>query len=316
MFEKGSRVCFLGDSITAMGKWIGGVFEYYCENEKDNAVTFYNCGVAGGHAAEAIERLDEDLFSYKPTHVVINFGMNDGKMSLYNDIESVTDDVIAERQNAIEKCIDSIKYVADSVVKYGAKVIFCTPTPYDNLQICDTKNCDYQECLKIISGKVKELSEEFDSPCVDFNGFFSDKIRAFYDVDAKFSIIGEDRVHPNEIGQELLKEYFLDFLGVKCNLDKSYEEWEKQSKLDLSELNLKRMALEAKIRKIAYVKWKLILYHVNNGLSPEQGLQAELDKPDVSENMVSLIELYKENKDKLQDLRAELIKLTNMMIAK
>ena len=315
MFEKNSRVCFLGDSITTQGKWIARIFDYYSTNLKDNAVTFYNCGVPGGTATAAIPRIDEDVLSWNPTHVVIMFGMNDGKSALYQKEVTVTEDILSQRTAQISNCIDSIRIIADKITEFGAKLIFCTPTPFDNLQICDAPHADYQECLAVISEKVKSLSAEYGVQCIDFNTYLLANMKEFQKADSRFSIVKADRVHPNAIGEELMADYFLKEQGFPCVISKSFEQWEAASNIPFSPINKTRFDIEQNLRLIAYVQWALIPFHQNNGLTAEEGLQKELDNPNTPNFAIDAIHLYQDNKDHMEDFRNKLRKHTDMMVS-
>ena len=76
-FSKNAVVCFLGDSITARGRWICRVLDYYRKVQPGCTLKTFNCGRSGGNATVAVKRMVTDLFPYKPTDVVIMFGMND-----------------------------------------------------------------------------------------------------------------------------------------------------------------------------------------------------------------------------------------------
>ena len=79
LFEKDARVCFLGDSITAVGTYIAHIQEYYKTHCKERRVKMYNVGVPGDSASVCVKWIRHMLMlsQYKPSDVVIMFGMND-----------------------------------------------------------------------------------------------------------------------------------------------------------------------------------------------------------------------------------------------
>ena len=70
VFPKDSRVCFLGDSITAGGLWVEAIFEYYLKKFPGGNVRIYNTGTGGGTINFAMNYLEEDILLLNPTHVI------------------------------------------------------------------------------------------------------------------------------------------------------------------------------------------------------------------------------------------------------
>ena len=91
MFKKDDIVIFFGDSITESNKtkdeWaivsdaIGNGFvnminsHYYLNTDLN--LRIINKGTSGDRTFDLIERIDQDVFSYKPNHVFIMIGIND-----------------------------------------------------------------------------------------------------------------------------------------------------------------------------------------------------------------------------------------------
>ena len=80
MFLEKDIICFLGDSITANGRWMAEVYQYLRKKYK---VKCYNCGFSGGTALNASYYLNSECLIYNPDYVSIMFGINDIRISLY-----------------------------------------------------------------------------------------------------------------------------------------------------------------------------------------------------------------------------------------
>ena len=76
-FEKNSRICFLGDSITHNNGYVSHIVGYYRQHLPERAVKFYNCGVSGGNIGTLFSNFEADIMSHNPTHAVIMIGIND-----------------------------------------------------------------------------------------------------------------------------------------------------------------------------------------------------------------------------------------------
>ena len=79
--EKGDRIVFLGDSITAAGVGPKGfvtlIKNALAEKHKDLGVKVIGAGVSGNKVPDIQKRLEKDVLSKKPTIVVIYIGIND-----------------------------------------------------------------------------------------------------------------------------------------------------------------------------------------------------------------------------------------------
>ena len=167
-FKDGDRVCFFGDSITHAGFFIRRIYDYY-RNTLNVKLEMYNCGVSGNHAFHAIARMEKSLLNFEPTHVVMNFGMNDCGMWLY-DGRKVDDECIRQRREQIDGCLKNLKTIADTLTQKGIEVIFCVPTIYDELTESDSFCLEgHQAGLKECGDRIKVLAENYGGNVIDFN---------------------------------------------------------------------------------------------------------------------------------------------------
>ena len=122
MFNKDSRICFIGDSITHSGLQIRRIYSYL-RNEQKIPLKIFNCGVSGDNATNGLLRLEETVFIHNPTDVVIAYGVNDIGIHLY-DKEFADDRNINERRMRIDNCVFNICSIADRCIDKGINVIF------------------------------------------------------------------------------------------------------------------------------------------------------------------------------------------------
>ncbi len=252
-FEDKSTVCFFGDSITSNGWWLRRIYSYY-RNVLGKKFELYNCGVPGNTATEALGRMEETLFPFEPTDVVIMFGMND--VGATYGLQKLSDSHILGRRRMLDNCLASIKDIAFKLAEKEIRMIFCTPTPYDELTESDEPvRCGVAAALTEISGRVYELADKFDGHVVDFNSEMYAAMKKHYKED--FSIINTDRVHPELCGHELMTQLFLNAQGFDIDVtdekdalllmtEKPFDEWEN-----------KRFELEQAAKANDFVKWAL-----------------------------------------------------------
>lgn len=73
----GDTVVFLGDSITAARTWGRIVENYTLLRFPERRVHFHNAGWGGDTAAGGLARMDRDVLEYKPTVLIVAYGVND-----------------------------------------------------------------------------------------------------------------------------------------------------------------------------------------------------------------------------------------------
>jgi len=131
--EKYHRVVFVGDSITYFGGFVDDIEACILTRDTNSAITILNlCQsaevVAGlseqGRAGEKYTRPDlhtrlaSVLEKTQPDLVVADYGMNDGIYQPFSE----------ER---FQKFKDGMKWLHETVLKSGAKIVHVTPSPFD-----------------------------------------------------------------------------------------------------------------------------------------------------------------------------------------
>ncbi len=213
------RYVFFGDSIVA-GMWMRYVFDYYTRKAGIKC-RMYNAGVSGDAAGMAPLRIDEHVVARNPTHVVIAFGMNG---TGFVDVNSVSPERLTNAIATAETIAGQIDGIAKTVVeKTGAKIIFCTTTPYDIFQAgCDWPCHTRFERIVDLNKRVKALAAKYDAKVVPF---FRDLLTAqMKAVDKGNTFIGDDRVHPNDYGRYILGESFIRAMGFDIDYTDDFNE--------------------------------------------------------------------------------------------
>ncbi|MGQ8336240.1 SGNH/GDSL hydrolase family protein [Sunxiuqinia sp. A32] len=211
LFKKGERVVFVGNSITHRGRYHSFIWLYYMTRFPDMPITVFNAGVGGDKSWDIEERLDDDIFSKKPTYLTLTFGMNDVG---YRDFFKDNAQEIAKQQ--IQKSFDHYKVIEKRLQdeKELTKVII-GGSPYDETskierQIFPTKN---EALLKV---------NDFQRASAKANGWgFVDFARPMMEInmreevkDSLFTLCGKDRVHPDNDGQMVMAYLFLKAQGL------------------------------------------------------------------------------------------------------
>lgn len=255
-FKDGDRVCFFGDSITHAGFFIRRIYDYY-RNTLGVKLEMYNSGVSGNHAFHAIARMEKSLLNFEPTHVVMNFGMNDCGMWLY-DGRKVDDECIRQRREQIDGCLKNLKTIADTLTEKGINVVFCAPTIYDELTESDNFCLEgHQAGLKEFGDRVKVLAENYGGNVIDFNKPMLALNKKLF-KEGK-TLINDDRIHPSLCGHEFMAQIFLKEQGFEISLAETLEELEEIANKPYDEWETRRFDLEQESKASEWVD--LCMFH-------------------------------------------------------
>jgi len=236
-FENGSRVVFLGDSITANGRWIRRVLDYY-RKETDIRFEAYNAGVPGDKAAGALRRRQDTVLCYEPTDVVVMLGMNGIGRSFYSG--PATSEAVLARRSLLGSEFINITVIVEKFLKEGLRVTLVSPTIYDELTDSDTPNdIGVESALYELSSRLSVYAEEKGIDFVDMHTQMFAVHKKMYKNGDESIIRVSDRVHPTEEGQELIAAIFLNAQGfdvaipdtqgeLRELLARPHDEWEER----------------------------------------------------------------------------------------
>jgi len=115
------RIIFLGDSITEAGVNSDGYVTLVSDSliALDLNVTVMGAGISGNKVPDLLARLDTDVLSLNPTHVVIYIGVND----VWHHYEF--DHTTGTEPETFEKGLEEL---IDQITEFGATVLLCTPS--------------------------------------------------------------------------------------------------------------------------------------------------------------------------------------------
>lgn len=251
-FNKDSVVCFLGDSITANGQWIRRIYDYY-RLEAKIPCKLYNCGVGGDKAEHGYWRLEETVFCYQPTDVVVAFGMNDSGYFNFKEAP-LTDTQILERRRKLDTCIYSLRAIVSKCTARGIRVSFCTPTLPDELT--DTPIPNYLGAAAAVletSLRIRSLAADLGVDVVDFTiPFRNISLQLFKQG---LTLVSPDRIHPVAEGHEFMARLFLQAQGFDVTIPQTWAELQDLAQRPHDEWENCRYRLETETNCNMHVDW-------------------------------------------------------------
>ncbi len=117
--KDGDRFIFIGDSITHQCRYTQFVENFFYTRYPEIRLHFRNAGVSGDKAQDVLNRFDEDIAAFKPTHATILLGMNDGT---YRDFDPATFQTYAKGMTELLDRLEALK----------VKIVIMSPTMFDH----------------------------------------------------------------------------------------------------------------------------------------------------------------------------------------
>ena len=164
-------------------------FNDWWKNKFPNAeINFINAGIGGTNSYLGVHRVDEQLLSYSPDVVIVEFSVND------------TDRIMN-------------RYSYDSLVR---KILSCRSDPAVMLLFTTMEDGTSLQDVH------KEIGEAYDLPMLSYHDAVYPEVAA---GTLKWADISPDNIHPNDTGHDIINQIISRYLdGVYDKLDSITEE--------------------------------------------------------------------------------------------
>jgi lysophospholipase L1-like esterase len=203
--KDGDRFIFIGDSITHQCRYTQFVENFFYTRYPNLRLHFRNAGVSGDKAQDALNRFDEDIAAFKPTHATILLGMNDGT---YKDFDLPTFQTYAKGMTELLDKLEALK----------VKIVIMSPTMFDHqaFEQMVAKNPDkgknktptnYNGVLAYYGKWLQEVARARGHQFVDLFGPLNTLTVGQRKLNKDFTLI-PDAIHP-ELDGSLIMAYSL-----------------------------------------------------------------------------------------------------------
>ena len=209
----GSRVVFLGDSLTQAGqRRPDGYVNVFRDDLQaawpNKTIEIMGAGVSGNKIYNLLSRLERDVLSKKPTHVVVFIGINDAwHWKPYpNPKEEWT------RKGTSEEGFEKgLKELIGKVRNAGANVLLCTPSTIG--EKTDGSN-PYDPLLDTYAAISRRVATDEKTGLLDLRKIFLDELKRINPQQKDRHVLTRDGVHLRPAGNRLVADMMLDALGV------------------------------------------------------------------------------------------------------
>ncbi len=199
-----ARIIFLGDSITEAGANPGGYVALVADSLAvvHPAATVIGAGVSGDKVPDLLMRLDRDVLSQDPSHVVIYIGIND--VWHFFEFEGVTGTDPDVFEAGLRELILRIE-------TQGATVLLCTPSVIGEDA---RRKAPVNDRLIKYAEMSRRVAEETGVQLCDLRAAFESYLAENNPSKAYEGILTTDGVHLNEAGNRFVADFMIGVLSV------------------------------------------------------------------------------------------------------
>ena len=220
----------MGDSITYNGKFIYDIRAYF-HGKKDKPLV-YNRGASGNRSIMLKAIFDKEIENMYPDYVVVNFGVNDVGIWLYDSLKQVTPELLQERKERDDEYFRGIRECIEVIKKRGITPILSSPFPVNELLIekeevetvgDNKEKKDYigpsfykRATFSNINGALKYYAEQLKIIASEMGAMYLPAFETLYPITLEVDgIFTEDGIHYTQTGADYIAKTILEFLGYK-----------------------------------------------------------------------------------------------------
>jgi len=255
IFLAGSKICFVGNSITNNGEFHHNILLYHLTRYPSAPVTFYNCGISGNTASDVLARIDKDVLNLKPDYAVMMIGMNDVRRSLYGVNATTDEDTLQMRKEALVAYKGKVEKLIKIFLQNKIELMLETPSIYDQTSKSKTPRAfGVNDALGECALFIKDMALKYNLKVVDYWSFMNTINIKEQQANPAFTLTSQDRVHPQATGHLVMAYQFIKSMGAsplisKISIENNLKSSQKSSQnckiLSLNK-NPKRLTFEVK----------------------------------------------------------------------
>lgn len=198
----GTRLVFLGDSITQQGMYTAYVEDWLALRHPGRLLTCYNAGWAGDTVQGANLRFDRDIAPLRPTVVTVCLGMNDGAYA-------------APDPGRTGRFAAGLVRLVERIRALGAAPVLMTPGMSDDRKQPAWSVIAYNHRgLRILARSVLKIARRLRVPAVDVHALMNAVAARGRRTDDRFTL-APDGNHPDAGGHLVMAMGLLCALGER-----------------------------------------------------------------------------------------------------
>ncbi len=215
-YVDGDRVATIGDSITHNGTYHAFVVDFYLTRYPQAKVLFFNRGISGDTAGGVLSRWDWDVMTKEFNKATLMLGMNDVNRSLYAT-QTPDEANLKTRQEAFDTWKNNMTEIRKRLSEKSVTFSLIMPSIYDQTsQQTNTKNfLGVNDVLSNCAELNKNLATENGWGLINFQTPLYNLNVEVQKTNPMGTIIGNDRIHPGDLGHSIMALLYLKSQGVQ-----------------------------------------------------------------------------------------------------
>lgn len=222
----------MGDSITYNGKYIYDLRAYF-QGKKDKPL-IYNRGASGNRSIQVKAIFEKEIENMNPDYVVVNFGVNDAGIWLYDSLKEVTPELLEKRKARNDEYFRGIRESIEVIKANGITPIISSPFPVNELivereeieTVGDNKEKeDYigpsfykRATFRNINGVLRYYAEQLKIIASEMGAMYIPAFETLYPITLKVDgIFTEDGIHYTQTGADYIAKMLLESFGYEIN---------------------------------------------------------------------------------------------------
>lgn len=288
VFPERSSVCFIGDSIMAADKFTRILIDFFALYFPEREILFHNISMPGATVVSALRSADRILEYYRPTHVFFLFGTNDLQRVLFSDTAKVTEALQKKRDAALAAYLENIQALSKTFA--AVPHIFLTSPPHEESSCYPAPY--YHGFNKQIARAATALCAQLPN-VIDLYSFLSERNNRRILP----SLLGPDRVHPENICHILMADHILRHLGFENPRlplwDTHITTAERALLPEFGILDAEAAKHPCSDARFESTRKFLSVYYMENGILPSLGVKGEEATPLLQKELQKPIEPWR-----------------------
>lgn len=213
LFEKGSKVVCIGDSITdferarPLGEGLfGGIGKSYVgivdgllrATDPSLHLRFINMGISGNTVRDLDARWQTDVLDLKPDYVTVLIGINDVWRQF--DTPEITEGHVYPQEYR-----ETLSRLVKETLPTVKGMVLMTPYMME-----PNRKDPMRARMDEYGAMVKEIAEENHLPCIDLQAAFDEYFQEYHPASVNW-----DRIHPNVAGHCVIARALLNGIGFQ-----------------------------------------------------------------------------------------------------
>ncbi len=223
-------ICFVGDSITYNGKFLYDLRAYF--QGKNDKPLFFNRGASGNRSIMAKAIFDGEIKGMNPDYAVINFGVNDAGIWLYDSLKQETEELLKKRKDRNDEYFKGFREIISTIKERGIEPIISSPFPVNELiteseeieTVGDNKEKEdfigpsfYKRAtFRNINGVLRYYADELKEMAKKEGVGYIPTFESLYPITLKEEgLFVDDGIHYSQKGADYIAKTFLESFGYE-----------------------------------------------------------------------------------------------------